>query len=83
MQTRAAQIARDLGIATQTRNLASTGGGSDHASFSQAGVPAIFFYRADDPQWHQPGDTADRLDPRLLEEAARMGVAMLESLSAG
>jgi Zn-dependent M28 family amino/carboxypeptidase len=76
-------VARSLGIETQTQSLASTGGGSDHASFTDAGIPAVFFYRADDPQWHQPGDTVDRLDPALLEEASRMGVAMLEQLNAG
>ncbi|MGE0058305.1 MAG: M28 family peptidase [Dehalococcoidia bacterium] len=83
MQTRAADIARGLGIATQTRGIASTGGGSDHASFTDAGMPAVFFYRANDPEWHQPGDTADRIDPALLEEAARMGIAMLEQLNEG
>jgi Zn-dependent M28 family amino/carboxypeptidase len=83
LQRTAGDVAQGLGIATQTRSLASTGGGSDHASFSDAGMAAIFFYRADDPQWHQPGDTVDRLDPALLEEAARMGVAMLEQLNAG
>ncbi len=83
MQARAGEVAKDLGIATQTRGTASTGGGSDHASFIDAGIPAVFFYRANDPQWHQPGDTADRLSPVLLEEAARMGVAMLEALRAG
>jgi Zn-dependent M28 family amino/carboxypeptidase len=83
MQRAAGDVARNLGIETQTQSLASTGGGSDHASFTDAGIPAVFFYRADDPQWHQPGDTADRLDPALLEEAARMGVAMLEQLNAG
>lgn len=83
LQTQAAAIAQGLGIATQTRGVASTGGGSDHASFTAAGIPAVFFYRANDPEWHQPGDTADRLDPALLEEAARMGIAMLEQLNEG
>jgi Zn-dependent M28 family amino/carboxypeptidase len=83
MQAQAAAVASGLGIETQTRSLASTGGGSDHASFTDAGMPAVFFYRADDPEWHRPGDTVDRLDPALLEEAAKMGVAMLEQLNAG
>ncbi len=83
MQTKAAEVATGLGIETQIRTLASTGGGSDHASFINAGIPSVFFYRANDPQWHQPGDVAGRMSPALLEEAARMGVAMLESLGAG
>lgn len=82
LQDQAAAIARKMGIATQTRNVASTGGGSDHASFLSAGIPALFYYRANDPQWHQPGDIAARMSPELMEEAARMGIAMLESLAA-
>lgn len=83
MQTRASDIARQLGIEAQNRGGAGTGASSDHASFINAGIPSIFFYRANDPQWHQPGDTADRLSPQLLEEAARMGVALLEALRGG
>lgn len=82
MQDQAEDVAGMLGIETQRQSVASTGGGSDHASFMNAGIPAIFFYRANDPLWHQPGDIADRIDPALLEEAARMGIAMLEAIGA-
>ncbi|MBD1908046.1 M28 family metallopeptidase [Funiculus sociatus GB2-A5] len=40
-------------------------GSSDHQSFTSAGVPAIFFYRGQDPNYHSPNDT--QVDPKLLE----------------
>ena len=54
---------------------------SDHASFISAGIPALFYYHSEDGLLHTPQDKADRLNPRYLEEAARMGVAMLESFN--
>lgn len=41
------------------------GGNSDHASFLNAGVPALFFHRGVDPNYHQPGDQL--ADPTLIE----------------
>src|SRR5690606_35225370 len=78
MQQQAGAIAEKLGIEAEARGGAGTGVGSDHASFMDVGIPAVFFHRAEEPEWHQPGDTIDRLGAALLEEAARMGVAMLE-----
>ncbi len=46
-------------------------GGSDHASFSSAGVPVLFFYRGEDPNYHSPGDR--QVDAKLLEETAQLG----------
>lgn len=46
-------------------------GGSDHASFADAGVPVLFFYRGQDPNYHQPGDK--QVDSRLIDETARLG----------
>jgi hypothetical protein len=74
-------LADDLDIETTNSNLQGTS--SDHASFLQAGIPALMFHRWQDPLLHTPQDVSGRVKPEYLEEAARMGVALLESLAAG
>jgi aminopeptidase YwaD len=73
-------LADGLSIDAMASNLAGTS--SDHASFIQAGIPALMFHRWQDPLLHTPQDVSDRVRPELLEQAARMGLAMLEALSA-
>ncbi len=46
-------------------------GSSDHASFSSANVPVLFFYRGEDPNYHSPGDK--QVDSRLLDQTAQLG----------
>ena len=46
-------------------------GSSDHASFSSANVPVLFFYRGEDPNYHSPGDK--QVDSKLLDETAQLG----------
>ena len=58
-----------VGLAPSGR---SAGGGSDHASFIQAGIPAVFFYRLEDPNYHLATDQAKFIDPTNLEQAGRM-----------
>lgn len=48
-----------------------SGGESDHASFASAGVPVLFFYRGQDPNYHKPSDK--RADSRLIDETAQLG----------
>lgn len=52
-------------------------GGSDHASFERAGIPAVFLHTGDDPQIHTPGDVVERLDPRLMAQAAQLAAAVV------
>jgi aminopeptidase YwaD len=59
------------------------GGASDHASFSAAGVPAVMLHRRDDPNYHQPGDTWDKVDPEKLAASTRTAARLLESLLDG
>ena len=80
LQARAGELALGLGIMAEPSNLIGTS--SDHASFLQADIPSIMFHRWQDPLLHTPQDVADRVRPELLEEAARMGLALLEDLSA-
>jgi aminopeptidase YwaD len=57
-------------------------GASDHASFLAAGVPALFIYRVEDPNYHQAGDRAELVDPNALTEAGTIALDVLDSLAA-
>lgn len=60
-------------VAPQARIMPDSGG-SDHASFEQAGVNALFFHRGIDEHYHRPGDV--EVKPELVEEAAAVAVAV-------
>jgi len=45
---------------------------SDHGVFHQAGVPFLYFGVEDHPDYHQPTDTADKIDPRFFGNVADM-----------
>ena len=69
-----------VGLNIQTVNSSLTGTSSDHASFLAAGIPSLMFHRWEDPLLHTPQDVSARVKPEYLEQAARMGVALLEAL---
>ncbi len=52
--------------------------GSDHASFLSEGVPAVFFWRGFEPNYHLPTDT--KVDPALLEETVQIGLETVKRL---
>ncbi|MBI4505783.1 MAG: Zn-dependent exopeptidase M28, partial [Chloroflexi bacterium] len=56
--------------------------GSDHGSFLEAGVPALFFYRGEDPRYHTADDRAQHVEARHLEAAGRLALALLDRLAA-
>jgi aminopeptidase YwaD len=56
------------------------GAGSDHASFIEAGVPAVFFYRNDD-LIHTAQDSIDRIDPASLEDTIEIAYATLVAIT--
>ena len=82
LQQKGQSVAAALGIAAARGQLPTTTS-SDYASFTSAGIPVLMFYRLTDNLLHTPQDVSDRVRPELLEEAARLGVAVLEALSAG
>jgi Zn-dependent M28 family amino/carboxypeptidase len=53
---------------------------SDHASFLDAGIPAVFFYRTEDPNYHTAGDRPELVDADALGQAGTMALAVLDSL---
>lgn len=50
-------------------------GNSDHTSFALAGVPVVFFYRGQEPNYHSPNDT--QVDPKLLEATAEAALQLI------
>lgn len=79
LQRRATDVANGLGIETRASSLSGTS--SDHASFIAAGIPSVMFHRWNDQLLHTPQDVSDRVKPEYLEDAAKMGVALLEALN--
>jgi aminopeptidase YwaD len=54
---------------------------SDHASFLDAGIPAVFLYRVDDPNYHTAGDIAELVDAEALGQAGTIAEKVLDSLA--
>ena len=55
------------------RSAGLQGGSSDHASFLDAGIPAIMLFTDDFSRIHTPADTVEFIDPALLGDAVRLG----------
>jgi hypothetical protein len=56
--------------------------GGDHVPFKEAGVPtATVVSGGIHPDFHQPGDTADKVKPEILETAARFVLALTWQLA--
>jgi membrane-associated protease RseP (regulator of RpoE activity) len=47
-------------------------GSSDQASFIEAGIPAVQLFAGVHPDFHGPGDTADKIDAEGLVKAAQV-----------
>lgn len=50
-------------------------GGSDYQPFARAGVPFVRFFGNYFPDYHRPGDTAERIDPAQVLKMARLAMA--------
>ncbi|WP_347069389.1 M28 family metallopeptidase [Flavobacterium sp. WV_118_3] len=48
---------------------------SDHYNFAKHGIPAIFFFNGVHEDYHQPGDTPDKIEYDLLEKRAQLAFA--------
>jgi aminopeptidase YwaD len=59
------------------------GGGSDHASFIRAGIPALFIHRTNDPNYHSPNDRAQYIDPANLQIAGQLALDVVAGLERG
>jgi aminopeptidase YwaD len=74
-----AQDAAGAGIAA-TASEKPENVGSDHMSFLDAGVPAVWIWRVTDNLLHTPEDTVDRVQPAQMQEAATIALLVLEDL---
>ncbi len=73
----ALDAARRLGVRLEARRM----GSSDHVSFERAGVPAAMLHRPEDPNYHSPLDTPDRVRADLLDPVARLAAEVLRTPS--
>lgn len=78
----ALQSARAAGVAVDrfSGEERSSGGGSDHAPFIQAGIPAVFIHLQTDPNYHTAEDRAVHIKPASLEQAGRIAVELVNRL---
>jgi aminopeptidase YwaD len=79
----------DLAVATAEQNgtrLGRLGGGalerSDQASFLDANIPAIFFHRSDDLNYHTVEDRAKYVNADHLAAAGQLALALLDRIAA-
>jgi Zn-dependent M28 family amino/carboxypeptidase len=56
---------------------------SDHGPFHAAGIPFVYFGVEDHPDYHQPSDTADKINPDFFVKAAAVILDALRALDAG
>jgi aminopeptidase YwaD len=55
-------------------------GASDHASFLDAGIPAVFLYRVEDPNYHTAGDVPALVNPDALSQAGTIALRILDQV---
>lgn len=70
------RIGVDVGLLGQ----GDGGGGSDHASFIRAGIPALFIHRTNDPNYHSPNDRAEYVDSDNLRIAGQIALDVISAL---
>ncbi|MDD5564581.1 MAG: M20/M25/M40 family metallo-hydrolase [Thermoanaerobaculaceae bacterium] len=63
------------GLALHLDRTDGTHGGSDYRAFARAGVPFVRFFGNFFPAYHEPGDTADKLDASQVQRVARLALA--------
>jgi Zn-dependent M28 family amino/carboxypeptidase len=69
-----------VGLGESVGSMGEAPGASDHASFLNVGIPSIFVYRSNDPNYHSPEDKAQYIDPANLEQAGRIVLGLVSSL---
>ena len=68
----------EQGIEVRART-ALRAGSSDHANFLRLGIPALMFVSQDSSRIHTPSDTLEHINARLLGDAVRLALGLLES----
>jgi hypothetical protein len=70
-----ARAARATGVALHIDRGAGTSGGSDYRAFARARRPWLRFFGNYFDAYHEPGDTAEKLDPAQVLKMARLALA--------
>ena len=80
LQTTAVELAGQAGIDLR-RRLLPRNWGSDHMSFIDAGIPAVFFMDNDFSRIHTPQDKLEFINKDLMGQSAAIGLALLDYLA--
>ena len=80
LQTTAVELAGQAGIDLR-RRLLPRNWGSDHMSFIDAGIPAVFFMDNDFSRIHTPQDKLEFINKDLMGQSAAVGLALLDYLA--
>jgi Zn-dependent M28 family amino/carboxypeptidase len=75
LETAVRQSARASGFPLHLDWTDGKHGGSDYRDFANAGVPFLRFFGNFFPAYHEPGDTAEALDPAQVQRVARFAFA--------
>jgi Zn-dependent M28 family amino/carboxypeptidase len=62
-----------LDLALRESPLGVGSGGSDHASFASVKVPFVYYMAAMTPDYHQPTDSIEKVNPELFTKIIQMG----------
>ena len=62
-----------LDLALRESPLGVGSGGSDHASFASVKVPFVYYMAAMTPDYHQPTDSIEKVNPELFTRIVQMG----------
>jgi hypothetical protein len=57
-----------------------SGSSSDHEPFEKAGLPAVWLEYKDDPYYHTPQDSIDKIDPAYIELTGSLLLGFINSL---
>jgi Zn-dependent M28 family amino/carboxypeptidase len=63
------------------KRVASGYGPSDQFSFCEVGVPVLFFFTNDHPDYHKPSDTADKINVPGMERVLDMAADVMDDLA--
>ncbi|MGI5836636.1 MAG: M20/M25/M40 family metallo-hydrolase, partial [Chloroflexota bacterium] len=74
------ELAISLGYEAREMAL-KLGMSSDHASFLDAQIPAVFIHRVDDPYYHTKQDAVDNIAAEHLEAAGKIAYYLIEELA--
>ncbi len=54
---------------------------SDHANFAEKGIPVVFFFAGEHEDYHQPGDTLDKIDFDKVAKVSQLVETLVASVA--